>query len=69
MCPFRHGESTTVSITKNEHGKMTMHVSMGYSDIEGGGTFFTTEVNMDEVISAMVNAGYTVEPIPPEKTA
>ena len=48
---------------------MTLHVSMGYSDIEGGGTFFTTEVNMDEVISAMVNAGYTVEPIPPEKTA
>ena len=48
---------------------MTMHVSMGYSYGDGDGTFFTTEVGMDEVIAAMVNAGYTVEPIPPEKTA
>ena len=57
----------TVSIRKNEHGRMTMYVSMGYSDIEGGGTFFTMEVNMDEVVAAMVNAGYAVEPISSEK--
>ena len=48
---------------------MTMRVSMGYRYGDGDGTFFTTEVGMDEVIAAMVNAGYTVEPIPPEKTA
>ena len=48
---------------------MTMHVSIGYRYGDGDGTFFNMEVDMDEVVAAMVNAGYTVEPIPPEKTA
>lgn len=60
----------TVSIVKNEHGRMTLRVSIGYISYgDGNGTFFSAEVDMTEVISAMVNAGYSVEPIPPEKTA
>ena len=50
----------TVSIFKNEHGKMTLHVSIGYSDIEGGGTFFSMEVDMNEVVAAMKYVGYSV---------
>lgn len=60
-----HGEPMTVSIFKNEMGMMTMKVSMGYSYDNGEGTFFDMTVSMPEVISAMMNAGYSVEPIPP----
>ena len=40
---------------------MTMHVSMGYRDIEGGGTFFSMKVDMNEVVAAMKYVGYSVD--------